>query len=128
MSQDRNWKKTKLTVEDLSLLLGVPTQTINDFLIIFEELLLHQTVEVLRESYPYEDLTVEVELPRLGTLLLYAKNVHTSPTVNFAPSKFFYKRVRQVFVDLNSPLVDQASTILGDHLLNLYREVGGGSE
>lgn len=122
MNPDENWKETRATSKDLSELLGVSVSTVEDFLTILENLIIHRFVEVISESEEsLED--VSIELPYLGSLVISTINGKGSRlSISFVPRQSFYKKVRKAYLSLESPLINQVNSILGNRLVEMLKE------
>lgn len=122
MNPDNNWKETRATSKDLSELLGVSVSTVEDFLTILENLIIHRFVESIAESEdPPEDISIE--LPYLGSLVVSTVGGKGGRlSISFVPRQSFYKKVRKAYLSLESPLINQVNLILGGHLVEMLEE------
>lgn len=116
---DPNWVETRVLAEDLSKLLGVPVQATEDFLLVLENLIVHKIAENVPEDSQGKDISVE--LPYLGTLVV-SINERNAVTTNFVIRNTLYKKIRTACHKKESPLTDQISNILGQHLVTLMEE------
>lgn len=117
MNPDENWRETRATAEDLSLLLGVPTSTTEEFLKVLENLIVHRLVEALADS---ESEEVSIELPYLGSLVISRQK--KSPEISFVVRSTFYRKIKDACRTLKSPLTSQISTALGQKLVQKFEE------
>lgn len=124
MNPDENWKETKATAKDLSVLLGVPESSTQNFLEVLENLIIHKLVESLSSEEDISDKDFSVELPYLGSLIVSLSGSRDSVSLSFVPRNTFYRKVRKACHTLESPLNDQVSAILGNHLSKLFEEGG----
>lgn len=118
MNPDENWKETRATAEDLSILLGVPTSTTEEFLKVLENLIIHRLVEVLSDS---ESEDVAIELPYLGSLVI-SDPKKKYPDISFVPRKAFYRKIKDACQSLKSPLTSQIGVALGQKLVQIFEE------
>lgn len=118
--KDCNWKETKLTIQDLSTLLGVSTKTLKEFFEVVENLLVHKFLEEVLKSDSLEDTDIEVALPYLGSLVLSLnkKNIST----NFVIDNNLYKKLKKAYLSKESPLTDQICKLLGKDLLDKFED------
>lgn len=120
MNPDNNWKDTRATAEDLSLLLGVSVQTVEDFLIVLENLILHKYVEKLSEN-DSADVDISIELPYLGSLVVSISEKGQIST-SFVVRRAFYRKLKKATGSLESPLTSQLCKILGNQLVESFEE------
>lgn len=120
MNPDENWKETRLTAKDLSVLLGVSVSTVEEFLVVVENLLIHKLVETLSEVDDIGNTDVCIELPYLGSLVISTDKRKVS--TNFVVRPSLYRKIKKACSSLESPLTEQLSTILGECLLKKYEE------
>lgn len=119
MNPDENWKETKACSEDLSTLLGIPESSVQEFLEVLENLIIHRLVETLLSEDTISDKDFSVELPYLGSLVVSLSGSRDNVSLSFVPRNTFYRKIRKACHTLESPLNDQISSILGNHLSKL---------
>lgn len=120
MKSDENWKESRLLAQDLELIAGVPVEVTEDYLKIIENLIIHKFVEILsNEDFRGKDC--QVELPYLGSLVVSVDEKNKMST-NFVVRNSFYRKLRKAYLHRESPLVEQCSSILGDHLVELFEK------
>lgn len=124
MNPDNNWKEVRATAKDLSELLGVSERTVEDFLVILENLIIHRFIEALLDydnegESTYKDISIE--LPYLGNLVVTIDENNQIST-NFVLRKVFYRKLKKSVHTLESPLTNQLMNILGDNLVKLFEE------
>lgn len=117
MNPDENWKETRASAEDLSLLLGVSTSTTEEFLKVLENLIIHRFVEALTDT---ESEEVSIELPYLGSLVISRQK--KSPEITFVVRPAFYRKIKEACHTLKSPLTSQISAALGQKLVQKFEE------
>lgn len=120
MNPDENWKETRLTAKDLSVLLGVSVSTVEEFLVVVENLLIHKLVETLSEVDDIGNTDVCIELPYLGSLVISIDKRKVS--TNFVVRPSLYRKIKKACSSLESPLTEQLGEILGECLLKKYEE------
>jgi len=119
MNPDNNWIETRLYAQDLSSLLGIPVQATENFLLVLENLIVHKIAERVPEDSHNKDISIE--LPYLGSLIISIDSKN-KVTTNFVIRNALYKKIRTACHKKESPLSDQISNILGDHLVHLMEE------
>lgn len=120
MVPDENWKETRLTAEDLSLLLGVPVSTIENFLSVLENLIIHRFVEKLGDEDCCNN-DYSVELPYLGSLVV-SVNDSSKVSLSFVARNSFYRKIRRACNMRESPLPNMIGQVLGESLVKKLEE------
>lgn len=117
MNPDNNWRETRATAEDMSLLLGVSVTDTENFLKVLENLIIHRLVEELADS---EAEDVSIELPYLGSLVVSREKKY--PEISFVPRNSFYRKIKDACRTLKSPLTSQVEVALGQKLVKIFEE------
>lgn len=120
MNPDNNWKDTRASAEDLSLLLGVSVQTVEDFLVVLENLIIHKYVEELSKT-DESTVDINIELPYLGSLVV-STNEKGQISTSFAVRRTFYRKLKKATNLMESPLTSQLCKILGNQLVEKFEE------
>lgn len=120
MNPDNNWKDTRASAEDLSLLLGVSTQTVEDFLVVLENLIIHKYIEELSKT-DESTADISIELPYLGSLIV-STNEKGQISTSFAVRRTFYRKLKKATNLMESPLTSQLCKILGNQLVEKFEE------
>lgn len=121
MNPDNNWKETRLLAEDISTLLGVPAKTVEDFLLVLENLIVHRLAETIsQEDFNGKDCSVE--LPYLGSLVVSCDDKGKVST-DFVVRPALYRKIRAVVNHSStSPLIKQLCEILGEDCVRKMEE------
>ena len=121
MKVDDNWRETKVTLEDMESLLGIPSRVSEEYLKILENLLVHRFLEEML-SCEEDQASYQVDLPYLGSLVIHKKG--TKLSTDFAPSSSFYRKLKKAANSQESPLVRQCAKLLGQDLAEIFTEEG----
>lgn len=117
MIPDDNWKETRILAEDISKLLGIPTQSTEDYLCVLENLIIHRLIELVNDSTDVTNKDYSVELPYLGTLIVSVSDSNKL-TTSFVCRSSFNKKIKSAIFQKKNPLISQISKILGDVLVS----------
>lgn len=116
--QDDNWYETQATIQDMSDLLGISPEAIDEFLHTLENLIVHRFLESVPEGS--RDYEVAIELPYLGSLVVSKEKGRLSTL--FTSRRKFWRKLNQAAIHGTDPLVDQLGEVLGKQLVKKFEE------
>lgn len=120
MRSDDNWKATRDLTEDLEDLTGIPKEVSEDLLMIIENLIIHKFIEAVADK-DYDGKGCCIVLPYLGSLDIVTDD-RNQISLNFIPRNSFTRKIKSAYYNQESPLVVQCAKILGEDLVNKFKE------
>lgn len=118
MISDGNWHETRVEAQDIADLCGLPLKTVESFLVVVENVILHSFYEQYRGRDRKSDMDdFSVTLPYLGDLVISVDSKKDSDeksvSIGYVPRKAFYEKIKGITEGQLSPLTRQIYKELG---------------